>query len=78
MEYIKVPHHGSKNGLNQGLLDAVKPELAVISVGENNRFGHPSSEVLNMLKEAKVEVLRTDEQGDVEVITNGVGWWVSN
>lgn len=71
VEYIKVPHHGSKNGLTQALLDSARPEVAVISVGKNNRYGHPDKEVLDMLKKAKVQYFRTDEMGDVEVVTDG-------
>ncbi|OGY08873.1 MAG: hypothetical protein A2782_02125 [Candidatus Blackburnbacteria bacterium RIFCSPHIGHO2_01_FULL_43_15b] len=72
---LKVPHHGSKNGLTEGLLKAVSPQLAVISVGRNNRFGHPSPETLNLLK--GVQTLRTDQEGDIEVVTDGKMWWVS-
>jgi competence protein ComEC len=76
VEYLKVPHHGSKNGLTPELLNAVRPELAVISVGENNRFGHPHSEVLKLLEESGVEILRTDELGSIEILTDGNSWWL--
>lgn len=75
LEYIKVNHHGSKNGLSQALLDVLKPEVAVISVGKNNRYGHPHESVLNMLASYELRVLRTDEVGDVEIITNGERYW---
>jgi len=71
IEYIKIPHHGSKNGLTQGFLDAVNPEVAVISAGKNNSYGHPHKEVLDMLKEKGVEILRTDQVGDVIVESDG-------
>lgn len=71
LEYIKVNHHGSKNGLSQDLLDAVDPEIAVISVGKNNRYGHPHDEILKMLNNSNAKLLRTDQIGDVEVITDG-------
>ncbi|MBI2590940.1 MAG: MBL fold metallo-hydrolase [Candidatus Blackburnbacteria bacterium] len=73
---LKVPHHGSKNGLTENLLKAVSPQLAVISVGRNNRFGHPSPETLNLLK--GVQTLRTDREGDIEVVTDGEKWWVKD
>lgn len=76
LEYIKVPHHGSKNGLNKELLDVVSPKVAVISSGRNNSYGHPHEEVLKLLREKGTKILRTDEIGDVEVITDGGKWWV--
>lgn len=75
VEYIKVSHHGSRNGLDENLLLEVKPELAVISVGKNS-YGHPHQEVLQLLQSHGVRTLRTDEIGDVEVITDGSSWWV--
>lgn len=78
VEYIKIPHHGSKNGLTKSLLDASNPEIAVISVGKNNRFGHPNIETLDMLDEEGIPILRTDEVGDIEVTTDGENWWIGN
>ena len=75
VDFIKVPHHGSKNGLTQELIEATTPEAAVISVGKNNRFGHPHEQVLTLLKDFGVETLRTDEQGDIEIVTDGGNWW---
>ncbi len=75
VEYIKVPHHGSKNGLTTSLLKATDPEVAVISVGKN-QWGHPHKEVLDMLDEYDVLVFRTEEGKKVEVITDGQTWTV--
>lgn len=75
LNYIKVNHHGSKNGLSQKLLDAVDPDVAVISVGKKNSYGHPSEEVINLLKKYNVKILRTDEIGDVDVATDGINFW---
>jgi len=77
IEYIKVPHHGSKNGLTQKLLEAVMPKLAVISVGKNS-YGHPHEEILKMLRDQGIKILRTDLMGDVEVISDGEKFWVKN
>lgn len=74
IEYLKVPHHGSKNGLSKQLLDEVQPELAVISAGRNNRFGHPNPEILKMLEGYKV--LGTYKENDIIVESNGLNWWV--
>jgi competence protein ComEC len=66
VDYLKVPHHGSKNGLTKELLDMLNPEIVVISAGKKNRYGHPSPEILEMLKGR--EIRRTDLEGDVEII----------
>ncbi len=70
VNYIKIPHHGSKNGTTINLLMKVMPEFAVISVGKNN-YGHPAEEILGMLDRLKIKYLRTDKSGDIEVITDG-------
>lgn len=70
-EYIKIPHHGSSNGLTQNLLEKIESKVAVISVGRDNLWGFPSEKVLNFLKEKNIKVYRTDEIGDVEVVTDG-------
>ena len=74
LEYIKVPHHGSKNGLTHELLEASSPEIAIISVGKNS-YGHPNQEILDMLKDKRVRVLRTDEEGDIEIVSDGLSFW---
>ena len=64
---LKVPHHGSDTSSTQALLDAVRPELAVISVGEGNRYGHPADTVLERYRASGTAVCRTDRHGTVEV-----------
>lgn len=76
VNYIKVPHHGSKNGLTPELLDIVNPSVAVISVGRNNSYGHPHEEILRLLKTRGIRTLRTDEIGDIEIVTDGTKWWI--
>lgn len=66
-EVLKVAHHGSGSSSCQEFLEAVRPELAVISCGENNRYGHPSGETLDRLEGLGSRVLRTDLQGSVIV-----------
>lgn len=64
---LKVPHHGSKNGLSRKILQLADPRLSVISVGKNNIYGHPAKEVLDMFKALKMKYLRTDEIGNIEI-----------
>src|SRR3972149_9623817 len=56
---LKVPHHGSKKALDKEILQIVKPQLAVISVGKKNRFGHPTGETLKILRDLDIKTLRT-------------------
>ena len=62
---LVVGHHGSKNSTGTALLTATKPEYAMISVGSDNRYGHPSSEVLLRLKDFECRVYRTDQDGTI-------------
>jgi competence protein ComEC len=75
VEVLKVPHHGSKTGMNQAFVDWVAPKLAVISVGKNT-FGHPSAEAIHLLQSVGARVLRTDQLGDIEVVSDGKTWGV--
>lgn len=64
---LKVAHHGSKYSTTEEFLTKVKPLYSVISVGENNMYGHPSREVLDRLSDADTTVLRTDYSGGISV-----------
>jgi competence protein ComEC len=77
LDVLKVPHHGSSNGLSQDALDAWRPEVALVSVGADNDFGHPSPEVLAALDDARTRVFRTDCDGDVTVRVDGGGYAVT-
>ena len=67
LELLVAGHHGSAGSTTQTLLDALAPELAVISVGQNNIYGHPAQETLERLAGSGCEIYRTDLQGTVEV-----------
>ncbi len=75
-DVLKVAHHGAKEGADEGFLKEVNPKLAVISVGENNTYGHPHQETLEKLVNAGAEIKRTDQDGTVEVISDCKTWWV--
>ncbi|MFA6974103.1 MAG: ComEC/Rec2 family competence protein [Parcubacteria group bacterium] len=64
-QILKVAHHGSKYSTTNEFLDAVKPQEAIISVGKNNRYGHPNPEALDRLKSKNIKAWRTDEMGDI-------------
>ena len=75
---LKAGHHGSGTSSSQAFLDAVGPEIAVVSAGLDNQYGHPAADVLERL-EASVgpqNVYRTDLQGTVEFVSDGATWWV--
>lgn len=71
---LKVPHHGSADGAVPEFYDAVRPELAVISVGAENPFGHPSPEVLREAQRVGAKVMRTDQDGAVTICLTGQRW----
>lgn len=64
-DILKVGHHGSSNSSSKDFLAVVKPAYAVISVGKENTFGHPTERVLKKLERAVAKILRTDELGDI-------------
>ena len=70
-DVLKIGHHGSKNSTTAEFLAAVKPRVAIISVGEDNPYGHPNAELLERLANAGVRVLRTDRDGAVHVLMDG-------
>lgn len=70
---LKVAHHGSKTSTTEEFIEAVKPEIALIGVGKNNKFGHPNEEVLDRIKNSGAKIYRTDESGEISVIVNNMG-----
>ncbi|MDQ6690776.1 MAG: DNA internalization-related competence protein ComEC/Rec2 [Gemmatimonadota bacterium] len=71
-QVLKVGHHGSSTSSSDEFLAAVRPSLAVISVGAGNKYGHPSGDVIHALARVGAEILRTDELGTIVVRTDGV------
>jgi competence protein ComEC len=71
VDILKVAHHGSKTSSSEAFLSVVTPEVAVISVGEGNRYGLPDEETLDALAEVGAEVYRTDYDGTVVIWTDG-------
>lgn len=77
VEVLKVAHHGSKYSSSQDFLEKISPELAIISVG-SNPYGHPTKEVIERLANLAIKVLRTDLDGEVEVVSDGKTWYTTN
>ncbi|HLF04948.1 MAG TPA: ComEC/Rec2 family competence protein [Dehalococcoidia bacterium] len=76
-QVLKVAHHGSQTSTTDPFLRAVDPALAVISVGESNRYGHPHPQVVSRLQSqvGEARLVRTDRQGTIEVISDGRSLW---
>lgn len=64
---IKIAHHGSDTSSSVDFLELVSPEIAIISVGENNYFNHPSQQIINRLERFNAKVYRTDENGNISI-----------
>ena len=71
---LTVPHHGGDTSLTEPLLEAVSPEVAIVSVGSDNRFGHPHQATLTKLEE--ILTYQTAEDGSIEVISDGSVYWL--
>ncbi len=77
-DILKVGHHGSKNSNSSEFIEAVSPQIAVISVGKDNKYGHPNQETLAILEKYGIStlnaphlnVLRTDINGDIKILWN--------
>lgn len=65
VDILKVGHHGSRNGMTFDEVEELRPTVALIGVGENNRYGHPTQEILDMLSAVSCSIYRTDEDGEV-------------
>jgi competence protein ComEC len=68
---LKVPHHGSATSSSQSFLEALRPDIAVISAGRGNPFGHPVPTVLERYRRVAAAIYRTDQDGAVTVETDG-------
>ncbi|MBU3969020.1 MBL fold metallo-hydrolase [Patescibacteria group bacterium] len=70
-DVLKIGHHGSKTSSSKSFVGFVSPEYAVISVGADNKYGHPNQEVINILNEFGVKILKTSESGTIIFETDG-------
>jgi competence protein ComEC len=74
---LKVPHHGAADPAVPAFIEAVSPELAIISVGRNNPWGHPADETLRELDRVGAKVMRTDRDGAITITVRPPRWWAS-
>ena len=70
-DVLKIGHHGSKTSTSETFLGYIDPDYAIISVGADNRYGHPHQEILDRLEQFDISVLRTDERGMIKIKSNG-------
>lgn len=77
-DILKVAHHGSKTSSSEEFIKEVSPEIAVISVGKENKYGHPYPEVLETLTKYGIRVLRTDLNGDIKIFSDGENLKIKN
>lgn len=69
---LRVGHHGSDTSTTDVFLDRVKPEYSVVSVGKDNRYGHPDNEVIKRLESIGSQIFRTDQDGNIKISTDGI------
>ncbi len=77
-EIVKVPHHGSKTSSSAEFLDAVRPQYAIFSLGQRNRYRFPSEMVLERYRERECNILRTDQLGAIRFRTDGQRCWITH
>ena len=70
-DVLKVAHHGSSTSTTEEILEKIKPEIAVISLGEDNEYGHPHTSTLKLLNNIDCDIYRTDEDKTVKISTDG-------
>ena len=68
-DVLKVGHHGSKTSTSDAFIKWLKPQVGIISCGKNNKYGHPNSEVLTILKNNHVQIRRTDLKGTIQYVS---------
>ncbi|HEX7018241.1 MAG TPA: MBL fold metallo-hydrolase [Patescibacteria group bacterium] len=76
IEVLKIGHHGAKTSTTEGFLTALRPEIALISSGKNNQYGHPAPEVVKKIEEIGAKILRTDQKGDIHLVSDGSHLWL--
>jgi len=68
---MKLAHHGSSTSNSDVFLDAINPSIAVISLKKDNSYGHPHVEIIQAIRDQKIQLYRTDEQGTIIIKSDG-------
>ena len=71
IDVLKVAHHGSSTSSSEDFMEQVNPEIALISVGTDNSYGHPHKEIMELLESYDMDIYRTDTQGTIIVTSDG-------
>lgn len=71
VDVLKLGHHGSKTSTSDVLLGFASPDIAIVSAGEDNRYGHPHKEVVDLLESFEIDILRTYEEGNIVIESDG-------
>lgn len=67
---LKVGHHGSKTSSSENFINIVKPKIALIGVGNDNKFGHPNVDVISNFQNCGIQIYRTDKNGEICITVN--------
>jgi competence protein ComEC len=78
VDILKVGHHGSDTSSGEDFLNMVKPKIAIIPVGKDNKFGHPSLRVIKRLERVGAEIYRTDLSGDIQILVKNNELLINN
>lgn len=70
-DILKAGHHGSRTSSGELFVRQVNPDIAILSVGKNNRYGHPNKEVVDRFNNLGIEMIRTDEEGTITFVSDG-------
>ncbi len=77
-DVLKIAHHGSISSSDEEFLEKVDPKIAIIMVGKNNKFNHPSLRILKRLEKRNILIFRTDQDGSIKIISDGKNIYKSN
>jgi competence protein ComEC len=72
---LKLGHHGSDTSTHPEFLAIVKPQIAIVSAGKDNTFGHPHQAVLDLLEKFKIKVLETSKENSITFVSDGINIW---
>lgn len=75
IDIFKLPHHGSKTGVDDATFNLISSKLAIISAGKNNRYHHPHPSILDFLTKYNLSYKMTSRDGEVRIVSDGASWW---